>query len=231
MKRVSPSATRPSTSDLLALEPSAVMRMLERGAITRRDVFKVMSAAGVASLGMRLFNENALAADELKIIIWEGYADDAYRIPFEEANDAIVSYTERGYGRRDVCPDARPATARTTTWFRHRPTCPSAFLTRACSLKSTRSKLTNYNDLWDQFKSPDYITFDEKLYGVNFAWGPTLMMQQLGGEMTTAPTSVAMRLMDEQYSAARSRPGTTRFRSPNTRYFLILFRKMSYVLS
>ena len=98
MKRETSSAIRRSTDDLLQLEPSAVMGLLRNGQITRRDVFKVMSAAGVASFGLRMMDENALAADELKMIIWEGYADDKYRVPFEEANDATVSFTEAGTG-------------------------------------------------------------------------------------------------------------------------------------
>ena len=59
------------------------------------------------------------------------------------------------------------------------------------------TKLTNYNDLWDQFKTPDYITFDSKLYGVNFAWGPTLILSN-PDEVTTAPTSWNA-LFDEQH--------------------------------
>ena len=197
MKRVSPSATRPSTSDLLALEPSAVMRMLERGAITRRDVFKVMSAAGVASLGMRLFNENALAADELKIIIWEGYADDTYRIPFEEANDAIVSYTNAGTGD-EMFAQMRDSDGKNFDMVSASSDLPKRLYDAGLLAEIDTSKLTNYDNLWDQFKSPDYITFDDKLYGVNFAWGPTLMLHN-PDEITTPPTSWRA-LMDEQYS-------------------------------
>jgi spermidine/putrescine-binding protein len=50
------------------------------------------------------------------------------------------------------------------------------------------TKLTNYNKLWDQFKSPPYITFDNKLYGVNFAWGPTIAIYSPEA-YPTAPTS------------------------------------------
>jgi len=52
MKRDAASATQYSTDDLLNLEPSAVMGLLERGRITRRDVFKALSAAGVAAFGL-----------------------------------------------------------------------------------------------------------------------------------------------------------------------------------
>ena len=59
------------------------------------------------------------------------------------------------------------------------------------------TKLTNYNKLYDQFKTPDYITFDGKLYGVNFAWGPTIVIYNTE-EITTEPTSWNA-LLDEQY--------------------------------
>ena len=98
MKRDAASATQYSTDDLLNLEPSAVMGLLEQGRITRRDVFKALSAAGVAAFGLQMLDDSALAKEELKMIIWEGYADDKYRIPFEEANDCTVSYTEAGTG-------------------------------------------------------------------------------------------------------------------------------------
>ncbi|HQY30966.1 MAG TPA: hypothetical protein PK691_06755, partial [Thermomicrobiales bacterium] len=82
----------------MQLEPSTVFARLQRGEITRRDVFKTMSALGLASFGLRMMDQGALAADELKMIIWEGYADDLYRKPFEEANNATVSFTEAGTG-------------------------------------------------------------------------------------------------------------------------------------
>ena len=34
------------------------------------------------------------------------------------------------------------------------------------------TKLTNYNDLWDQFKTPDYITFDEQALRRQLCLGP-----------------------------------------------------------
>jgi putative spermidine/putrescine transport system substrate-binding protein/spermidine/putrescine transport system substrate-binding protein len=59
------------------------------------------------------------------------------------------------------------------------------------------SKLTNYGQLFEQFQRPDYITFDDKLYGVNFAWGPTYLIYDPDA-IATAPTSWNA-LFDEQY--------------------------------
>jgi spermidine/putrescine-binding protein len=60
------------------------------------------------------------------------------------------------------------------------------------------SKLTNYPDLYEQFQRPPYITFDDKLYGVNFAWGPTIILFN-PDEVAETPTSWNA-LLDEQYS-------------------------------
>jgi spermidine/putrescine-binding protein len=188
---------RASTDELLKMEPAAVMGLLRSGDISRRDVFKVMSAAGVAAFGLRMLDDNALAADELKMIIWEGYADEAYRIPFEEANDATVSYTHAGTGD-EMFAQMKDSDGKNYDMVSASSDLPKRLYDAGLLAEIDTSKLTNYNELWDQFKKPDYITFEDKLYGVNFAWGPTLMIYN-PDEVTTAPTSWRA-LMDEQYS-------------------------------
>ena len=187
---------RKSTNDLLALEPSAVMGLLGRGEITRRDVFRVMSAAGVATLGMRMMDQSALAKEDLKMIIWEGYADDLYRKPFEDANDATVSFTEAGTGD-EMYAQMKDSDGKNYDMVSASSDLPKRLSDAGLLAEIDTAKLTNYNDLWDQFKTPDYITFDSKLYGVNFAWGPTLMIHN-PDVVTTAPTSWRA-LTDEQY--------------------------------
>jgi spermidine/putrescine-binding protein len=185
-----------STDDLLQLEPATVMSLLDRGRITRRDVFKVMSAAGVASFGLQMLDDSVLAKEELKMIIWEGYADDKYRIPFEEANDATVSYTEAGTGD-EMFAQMKDSDGKNYDMVSASSDLPKRLHDADLLAEIDTSKLTNYNDLWDQFKSPNYITFDSKLYGVNFAWGPTLILSN-PDEVTTAPTSWNA-LFDEQH--------------------------------
>ena len=196
MKREASSAIHTSTDDLLHLEPSDVMGLLESGRISRRDVFKVMSAAGVASFGLRMLDDNALAADELKMIIWEGYADDTYRVPFEEANDATVSFTEAFTGD-EMFAQMKDSDGKNYDMVSASSDLPKRLYDADLLAEIDTSKLTNYENLWDQFKNPDYISFDSKLYGVNFAWGPTLMISN-PDEVTTAPTSWTA-LFDEQY--------------------------------
>jgi putative spermidine/putrescine transport system substrate-binding protein/spermidine/putrescine transport system substrate-binding protein len=189
-------ATRCSVDDLKALEPSEVMSLVRRGDVSRRDVFKLMSAIGVAGFGMRLMDDQALAQEELKMIIWEGYADDKYRIPFEEANDATVTFTEAGTGD-EMFAQMETSEGRNYDLVSASSDLPQRLYDADLLAEIDTSKLTNFDQLWDQFKNPDYITFDGKLYGVNFAWGPTLILHN-ADEITTAPTSWNA-LFDEQY--------------------------------
>src|SRR5690606_35291062 len=81
------------TDRLSQLEPDEVMALYRAGAISRRDIFRLLGALGLTAFGASMLDRGALAADELKLIIWEGYADDKYRVPFEQANNATVSAT------------------------------------------------------------------------------------------------------------------------------------------
>lgn len=190
-------AVRNSAEDLATLDPQTVMGRFRRGEITRRDVFKAMSAVGVASFGMRMFDQGALAADELRMIIWEGYADDKYRLPFEEANDATIIATEAGTGD-EMFAQMETSDGKNYDMVSASSDLPKRLYDAGLLAEIDTTKLTNYNDLWDQFKTPDYITFDSKLYGVNFAWGPTLLISN-SEVVTTVPTSWNA-LLDEQYS-------------------------------
>jgi putative spermidine/putrescine transport system substrate-binding protein/spermidine/putrescine transport system substrate-binding protein len=172
------------------------MSLVRRGDVSRRDVFKLMSAIGIAGFGMRMMDDQALAQEELKMIIWEGYADDKYRIPFEEANDAIVTYTEAGTGD-EMFAQMETSDGRNYDLVSASSDLPQRLYDADLLAEIDTTKLTNFNQLWDQFKNPDYITFDGKLYGVNFAWGPTLILHN-ADQITTAPTSWNA-LFDEQY--------------------------------
>jgi len=179
------------------LEPADVMAMYRAGIITRRDIFRLLGALGLTAFGASMLDRGALAADELKLIIWEGYADDAYKVPFEEANDAIISATAAATGD-EMFSLMNESEGRNYDAVSASSDLPQRLYDRGLLAEIDATKLTNYDKLWDQFKSPSYITFDSKLYGVNFAWGPTIMIYNPEA-ITTAPTSWST-LLDEQYS-------------------------------
>jgi putative spermidine/putrescine transport system substrate-binding protein/spermidine/putrescine transport system substrate-binding protein len=185
------------TDDLMDLEPAEVMARYRAGQLSRREIVKLFGALGLSAMGASLVRQGAVAADDLKLIIWEGYADDTYRKPFEDANKVTVSPTEAGTGD-EMFALMRESDGKNYDLVSASSDLPRRLYDAGLLAEIDTSKLTNYGKLYDQFKTPDYITFDGKLYGVNFAWGPTIVVYNTD-EITTEPTSWNA-LLDEQYS-------------------------------
>ena len=186
------------TEALLGMEPSEVARRFRAGQISRRDVAKLFGALGlVSALGPTLAQNPALAQDNvLTMIIWEGYASDEWKVPFEQKYSAKVEPTPAGTG--DEMFAAMKGSGGTTYDMVSASSDLPERLYRANLLAEIdTSKLTNYNDLYPQFQRPPYITFEDKLYGVNFAWGPTVILYD-PAVVTTEPTSWKA-MIDEQY--------------------------------
>jgi spermidine/putrescine-binding protein len=184
---------------LMEMEPAAVVSRFRSGQISRRDMSKLFAALGLTTaLGPVMGRNSALAqSNELTMIIWEGYASDSFTIPWEEANDANVEATFAGTG--DEMFAAMQASGGTTyDMVSASSDLPQRLYDAGLLMEIDSSKLTNYPDLYEQFQRPPYITFDDKLYGVNFSWGPTLMLYN-PDEVTETPTSWNA-LLDERYS-------------------------------
>jgi spermidine/putrescine-binding protein len=184
------------THELMELQPSEVMARYRAGLLSRREIVKLFGALGLTAFGANLLRQGALAADELKLIIWEGYADDKYRKPFEAANNVTVSPTEAGTGD-EMFALMRESDGKNYDMVSASSDLPRRLYDAGLLAEIDTTKLTNYDKLYDQFKTPDYITFDGKLYGVNFAWGPTILLYNTD-EIATEPTSWNA-LLDEQY--------------------------------
>jgi spermidine/putrescine-binding protein len=184
---------------LMEMEPAAVVSRFRSGQISRRDMSKLFAALGLTTaLGPVMGRNSALAqSNELTMIIWEGYASDSFTIPWEEANDANVEATFAGTG--DEMFAAMQGSGGTTyDMVSASSDLPQRLYDAGLLMEIDTSKLTNYADLYEQFQRPPYITFDDKLYGVNFSWGPTLMLYN-PDEVAETPTSWNA-LLDEQYS-------------------------------
>ncbi len=193
---VSKRMSNEQTRGLLGMEPSDVMALYRAGKIDRRDIFKVIGALGLSAFGMSMLDRGAMAAEDLKLIIWEGYADDKYKLPFEAANDATITATAAATGD-EMFSLMNESDGKNYDAVSASSDLPQRLYDRGLLAEIDTTKLTNYGKLWDQFKSPSYITFDSKLYGVNFAWGPTVMIYSPEA-ITTAPTSWKA-ITDEQY--------------------------------
>jgi spermidine/putrescine-binding protein len=184
---------------LMEMEPATVMAGFRSGTISRRDLSKLFAALGLtAALGPAIGRNPALAqSNELTMIVWEGYTSDSFTIPWEEANDANVEATFAGTG--DEMFAAMQGSGGTTyDMVSASSDLPQRLYDAGLLMEIDSSKLTNYPDLYEQFQRPPYITFDDKLYGVNFSWGPTILLYN-PDEVTEEPTSWNA-LLDEQYS-------------------------------
>jgi spermidine/putrescine-binding protein len=184
---------------LMELEPATVMDGYRSGRISRRDLSKLFAALGLtAALGPAIGRNPALAqSNELTMIVWEGYTSDSFTIPWEEANDVNVEATFAGTG--DEMFAAMQGSGGTTyDMVSASSDLPQRLYDAGLLMEIDATKLTNYPDLYEQFQRPPYITFDDKLYGVNFAWGPTIILYN-PDEVAETPTS-GNALLDEQYS-------------------------------
>jgi spermidine/putrescine-binding protein len=184
---------------LMEMEPATVMAGFRSGTINRRDLSKLFAALGLtAALGPAIGRNPALAqSNELTMIVWEGYTSDSFTIPWEEANDVNVEATFAGTG--DEMFAAMQGSGGTTyDMVSASSDLPQRLYDAGLLMEIDSSKLTNYPDLYEQFQRPPYITFDDKLYGVNFSWGPTILLYN-PDEVTEEPTSWNA-LLDEQYS-------------------------------
>lgn len=186
-----------TVDELKRLEPAEVWNRYQRGTISRRDLTKFFGAIGLAAMGSKLLGGQAMAATELNAIVWEGYTAEAFAKIWEDANDAKINSTfmassddafaqllAGGGSNFDLVTASNDLTQRLV----------DAKLVQ--EIDPTR--LSNFPDLVEQFQKPPYIYFDDKLYGANFAWGPTILLYNTD-KITTAPTSWNA-LLDEQYS-------------------------------
>jgi len=184
---------------LMEMEPATVMAGFRSGTISRRDVSKLFAALGLTTvLGPAISRNPALAqSNELTMIVWEGYTSDSFTIPWEEANDVNVDATFAGTG--DEMFAAMQGSGGTTyDMVSASSDLPQRLYDAGLLMEIDTSKLTNYPDLYEQFQKPPYITFDDKLYGVNFSWGPTIILYN-PDQVTDTPTSWNA-LLDEQYA-------------------------------
>lgn len=186
-------------AQLSQMEPRDVVRAYRSGKITRRDMSKLFAALGLTSaLGPVIGRAPALAqSNDLTMIIWEGYTSDSFTLPWEETNDANVEATFAGSGD-EMFAAMQGGGGSTYDMVSASSDLPQRLYDAGLLAEIDPSKLSNYPDLYEQFQKPPYITFDDKLYGVNFAWGPTILLYN-PDEIAEAPSSWNA-LLDEQYS-------------------------------
>jgi putative spermidine/putrescine transport system substrate-binding protein/spermidine/putrescine transport system substrate-binding protein len=196
MTRANGAHLRDRSDELMKLEPSQVMARFHAGLVSRRDVLKVLSAVGMVGASSRFVARPAAAQEDLNIICWAGYTDESFAKPFEDANDAKINSTFAA-SSDEMFASLQASGGETFDLVSASNDLTQRLVEAELVLEIDPATLTNFDKLYEQFQKPPYITFDEKLYGVNFAWGPTYMIYN-PDEIEVEPTSWRA-LLDEQY--------------------------------
>ncbi len=190
-------SSQPLIEELKQLTPDQVMDRFEKGSLSRRDLVKFFGAIGLGAAGASLLGSSASAATELNAIVWEGYTADRFREPWELRYDAQINSTFMA-SSDDAFAQLQAGGGDTFDMVSASNDLTQRLVDAGLVQEIDPTRLKNFPDLYEQFQFPDYITFDEKLYGANFAWGPTIMLYNTE-EIAEAPTSWNA-LLDEQYS-------------------------------
>lgn len=190
-------AQETTVDELKQLEPAAVWSHYRAGRISRRDLTKLFGAIGLAAMGGKLLGEQALAATELNAIVWEGYTAEAFAKTWEDANDAKINSTFMA-SSDDAFAQLQAGGGANFDLVTASNDLTQRLVDAKLVQEIDTAKLSNFPDLVEQFQKPPYIFFGDKLYGANFAWGPTTMLYNTE-KITTAPASWSA-LLDEQYS-------------------------------
>jgi len=129
-----------------------------------------------------------LAAGELNILTWEGYADPSVIEPFEAATGCKVSATYVG-SNDDFAPKLAAGGG---VFDIVTPSIDTTYSLIAAGFVQPIdiSRITEWNDLYPQFTSASGIQKDGKYYGVPYAWGAIPFMYRKD-KFDTPPTSIA----------------------------------------
>ena len=149
---------------------------------------------GGAGAGARMVTELGENEGALNIVAWEGYAEDQWVKPFEEAtgctvnrkyagsSDEMVALMRQG-GEYDLVSASGDASLR---------------LIRGGNLQPINTDLIpDYANFFPQLQSPSHNTVDGVHYGISYEWGPNVLMWDTRA-IRTAPTSWAA-IYDAQY--------------------------------
>ena len=144
--------------------------------------------AGVSAAAVALVSASpALADGELNLLTWEGYADDSFIKPFEEATGCKVSATyvgsnddfapklAAGGGVFDLISPSIDSTA---------PLIAAGFVDPIDT-----SRLNRWGEVYEKFRTSEGINADGEVYGVPYAWGAIAFMYR-PDKFETPPASL-----------------------------------------
>lgn len=127
------------------------------------------------------------SAGEVNVLTWEGYADDSFIKPFEQASGCKVSATYVG-SNDDFAPKL---TAGGNVYDLISPSIDTApVMVRAGLVEPVDiSRVTRFEEIYKKFRDAGGIRADGKMYGVPFSWGSIPFMYRTD-KISTPPKSL-----------------------------------------
>jgi len=152
-----------------------------------RKTKTMMGAVAAAAVMTGMASSGALAAGEVNILTWEGYADDSFIKPFEEATGCKVSATYVG-SNDDFAPKLAAGGGV------YDLVTPSIDATKVLIEAGfidpvDLSRVPRYGEIYEKFRTSEGINHDGKPYGVPFSWGSIPFMYRVD-KFDTPPTSL-----------------------------------------
>ena len=126
-------------------------------------------------------------AGELNLLTWEGYADDSFVKPFEEATGCKVSATYVG-SNDDFAPKLAAGGG---VYDMISPSIDTTkVMIEAGFVESIdTSKVSGFGDIYEKFRSAEGINVGNDVFGVPFTWGSIPFMYRVD-KFATPPTSL-----------------------------------------
>jgi putative spermidine/putrescine transport system substrate-binding protein/spermidine/putrescine transport system substrate-binding protein len=133
----------------------------------------------------------------LNALVWEGYTDDSFVKPFEDATGAKVNSTFIGSNDELVAKLRGGGAAQYDIMT---PSCDTdrIVIDAGLALPLDQAKIPNWATAYPAFKTADAVVKDGKLYGVPMCWGVIPIIVDL--EKIPDPASTWGILWDPQYS-------------------------------
>ena len=152
-----------------------------------RKTIKGLLGTVAAVCAVAGFAPDASAAGEVNLLTWEGYADDSFIKPFEEATGCKVSATYVG-SNDDFAPKLAAGGGV------YDIVTPSIDATKALIEAGfidpvDLDRVPRYGEIYEKFRTAEGINHDGKVYGVPFSWGSIPFMYRTD-KFDTPPTSL-----------------------------------------
>jgi len=154
----------------------------------RGKLRSVLTVSALAIAGVGLSGVPALAAGEVALLTWEGYADESFVKDFEAASGCKLSATYVG-SNDDFAPKLAAGGG---VYDLISPSIDTTSVMVKAGLVEPidASKVDRLGDIFPQFREAAGINIDGKLWGVPFTWGSIPFMYRTD-KMSAAPASLS----------------------------------------